>query len=353
MRTIAVVNQKGGCGKSTTAINLSGFLALRHRRVLLVDMDPQGHATLGLSTGSVQPPTMYDVFVRGAGAPLRDVIRSVSVNLDLAPSDITLSGAPESLASTPGRERILADALREVHGLYDYVVIDCPPNVGLLTFNALQACREAIVPMDPSFFSLHGIGKLLETIDLVARRTGHQVSARVLITLYSGRTDFAREVVAQVHDHLAGRHFETVIRYSVKLAEAASHGLPIASYCRDCAGFDDYAALTEEVLGQESEEMVAAAPPVPTPEGVVFSLEAPGASRVQLVGDFNAWTLDGNEMDATGRVWKKLLKLEPGRYRYRYVVDGHWLCDPLNANVEPGPYGGHNSVLELEGPRTG
>jgi chromosome partitioning protein len=404
MRTIAVVNQKGGCGKSTTAINLSAFLADEHRRVLLVDLDPQGHASLGLSSQPVQlPKTIYDVFVSGNGGPvtpIQAITRPVFKNLDLAPADIYLSAVTEHLASRPGREYILANALREVEDLYDYVVIDCPPNVGLLTFNALQACEEAVVPMDPSFFSLHGIGKLLETIDMVARRTGHEVSARVLITLYSGRTQFARDVVAQIHEHLAGRHFETVIRYSIKLAEAASHGLPIVHYCRQCAGFDDYRAFVREVLQQEPGERAVAvgverviesaiesgaersvvepadvaadgpgrerdypiealppgtlpAPPTPTADGVIFTLEAPAAGRVQLLGDFNAWTPDDSEMSPAGPIWRKVLKLQPGTYRYRYVVDGEWLNDPLNTNVEPAPYGGHNSVLVLDGSQAG
>jgi chromosome partitioning protein len=371
MRTIAVLNQKGGCGKTITAINLSGFLAQERRRVLLVDLDPQGHATLGLSTDAVEPArTVYDVLVHENGGPktcLHDIRRSVVANLDVAPANVRLSAAPEKLAAVVGRENILAEALDEVRKEYDYVVIDCPPNIGLLTFNALKACSEAIVPMDPSFFSLHGLGKLLETVELLARKTGHVVVARVLVTLYSGRTQFARDVVDEVHRHLAGRYYTTMIRYSVKLAEAASHGLPIANYCKHCVGYDDYRALAAEVMELEGEvraiegaagDEVAApggapdsasvpAAPRPTPEGVVFTIEAPDAGRVQLVGDFNEWALDDTEMKPSGRVWKKVLKLQPGRYQYRYVVDGCWQNDPLNASVEPAPFGGHNSVLVL------
>lgn len=372
MRTIAVVNQKGGCGKSITAINLSAFLARERRRTLLIDMDPQGHATLGLLAGAVQQSkTMYHLFVRENGAPatrLRDIRQSVFESLDVAPADILLSAAPEQLTGVHRREYILAEALDEIRDEYDYAVIDCPPNVGLLTFNALLACSEAIVPMDPSFFSLHGIGKLLETVDIVASKTGHQIAARVLMTLYMGRTKFAREVVEEIRTHLHGRHFETTIRYSVKLAEAASHGVPIATYCRRCAGFADYKALAAEVIQLEADEPASGdviaiqegrireddpegvsspSAPSPTPEGILFTIEAPHASRVQLLGDFNAWTFEGSEMKPAGRVWKKVLNLGPGRYRYRYVVDGCWLSDPLNADVEPAPYGGHNSVLVL------
>ena len=255
MRTIAVVNQKGGCGKTITSINLSAFLARERRRVLLIDMDPQGHATLGLLADAASSPlTMYEVFVGGPGGQptvLRDVIRTVSDNLDVASADVRLSAIPEMLAGVFGRENILGNAFAGIKDRYDYVIVDCPPNVGLLTFNALKACSEAIVPMDPSFFSLHGIGKLLETFDVLARETHHHVAARALVTLYSGRSPFVKAVVDDIRRHLAGRHFETVIRYSVKLAEAASHGVPIVDYCRHCAGYEDYQALTAEILKQD------------------------------------------------------------------------------------------------------
>jgi chromosome partitioning protein len=359
MRTIAVVNQKGGCGKTITAINLSAFLALAGRRVLLVDMDPQGHSTLGLPGGEGAPTrTMYDVFlnrIRGSDTTLADVTRPVGENFDLAPADILLSAVPEALAGAPGRENVLAWAVARMDDRYDYVIVDCPPNVGLLTFNALKACNEAVIPMDPSFFSLHGIGKLFETFDLLERETGHRISARVLVTLYPGRAPFVKAVVDDVHRHLAGRQFETVVRYSVKLAEAASHGLPITRYARYSAGFEDYQALAGEVLRQEiargtAEPGLAAAPEV-TPEGVVFTVEAPNAAQVQVAGDFNDWKPARGEMELAGRVWKRTLKLAPGRYRYRYVIDSQWCRDVHNPLVEPSPFGGDDSLLVLEEPQ--
>src|SRR5437870_4891857 len=372
MRTIAVINQKGGCGKTITAINLSAFLAREQRRVLLVDMDPQGHATLGLLGNAVPPSkTMYDVFLQepgGRATALRDVIRSIHDNLHVASADILLSAIPETLAGQIGRENILSEALAGVAGDYDYVVVDCPPAVGLLTFNALKACSEAIVPMDPSFFALHGSGKLLETFEVLVKDTGHQITPRVLVTLYSGRSPFVKAVVDEIRHHLDGRHFDVVIRYSVKLAEAASHGVPIVDYCQHCAGFDDYQALAAEVLQQEaavpegervtvnvnatttsaSDDGLPPSAPAVTPEGVLFSIGALNAERVQLAGEFNDWTLDGSEMEPLGGVWRKIVKLPPGRYRYRYVIDGRWQSDPLNAAVEPNAYGGHDSVVVVD-----
>jgi chromosome partitioning protein len=361
MRTIAVVNQKGGCGKTITSINLSAFLALAGRRVLLVDMDPQGHSTLGLSAGNVAPTrTMYDVLLGETRRPqitLTDVTRTVAENLDLAPSDILLSALPEALAGVTGRENILTRAFADLTGCYEYIIVDCPPNIGLLTFNALKACTEALIPMDPSFFSLHGIGKLFETFEVLERETGHRVSARVLVTLYSGRTHFVKAVLEEVQGHLASRHLTTIIRQSVKLAEAASHGVPISQYAKRSAGFEDYQALAKEVLQQESatatsDDIGMAMAPAVTPNGVTFTIEAPAASHVQLAGDFNDWSPDGSEMEAVGQVWKKTLKLPPGRYRYRYLIDGQWHNDPHNAAVEPSPFGGLDSVLVLDQPET-
>jgi chromosome partitioning protein len=364
MRTIAVVNQKGGCGKTTTTINLAAFLALAGRRTLIVDMDPQGHSTLGLLPGGVQSSmTMYDVFVQyenGRHTQLPDIVRPARQNLDVAPADIRLSEVPDKFAAAANGQTILADLVGEVSDRYDYVLVDCPPHVGFLTVNAISACSEAIVPVDPSFFALHGIGKLLETFDALAKTTGHEIATHALVTLYLGRSQFAREVVDEIRGHLAGRCFNTIIRHSVKLAEAASHGLPIAAYCHRCAGFEDYEALAAEVLametarqtgetltvGADAAEIVRApSAPTVTPDGVLFTLEAPGAHRVQLVGDFNGWAPDGNEMTPTGTVWTSLLKLQPGRYQYRYVIDGDWRSDPLNMEVEPSPYGGYNSVF--------
>ena len=371
MRTIAVVNQKGGCGKTITAINLAAFLARAGRKALLVDMDPQGHSTLGLISGSAPPArTMYEVLsprADGTRTSLHEIVRPVRENLDLAPADILLSALPEILAGVAGREDLLAGALASLRDEYDYVIVDCPPSVGLLTFNALKACSEAIVPMDPSFFALHGIGKVLETFELLARKTGHEITARVLVTLYSGRAAFSKAIVEEIRTHLGGRHFATTVRYSVKLAEAASHGMPIADYCRHCAGFEDYQALANEVLQQEAAagardraslegrderatpgyHPIAPSAPTATEDGIVFTIAAHDAHRVQLAGDFNDWAADGNEMEPMGDVWIKVLKLPPGRYRYRYVVDGQWQSDPLNADAEPSPYGGSDSLLIL------
>lgn len=366
MRSIAVANQKGGCGKTITAINLAAFLADRNKKVLLVDMDPQGHATLGLQSTSVPPSTtITDVLTADPQTDrltLCDVRQTVFGGLDLVPSDILLSAVPDQLSGVTGREERLAKAIDRVRDEYDYAIVDCPPNVGLLTFNALVACSEAIIPVDPSFFSLHGIAKLLETLDLLARKTGHAIDARALITLYSGRFQFVKEVVADIRKHLGERVYGTVIRFSIKLAEAASHGVPVSHYCRRCTGFEDYEMLSAEVLECEAAQPTragieqpsdlgratvdaTASGQIPLEAGTLFTLRAPGARSVRLAGDFNGWSPAACEMNQRGEVWQAVVSLAPGRYKYRYVVDGQWQSDPTNPETEPSPFGGYDSVI--------
>jgi hypothetical protein len=238
----------------------------------------------------------------------------------------------------------------------------------------LKACSEAIIPVEPSLFSLHGIARLMETLDLLARKSSHDILARALITLYSTRSEFGKMMAEEIRQHLGNSCFKTFIRLSAKLPEAVGQGLPISEFSRRSAGFADYQALAREVLEQESPEKAVssatvaqevhtdaapiqaernfqpgmeAAPPRRVAEGILFTLDAPGARCVQLVGDFNGWAADGGEMESNGRIWRKVVPLPIGRYQYRYVVDGRWLPDPLNVNVEPTPWGGYNSVVNL------
>ncbi|MBI3995927.1 MAG: ParA family protein [Nitrospirae bacterium] len=251
MRIISVINQKGGCGKTTTAINLSACLARLNRRVLLVDLDPQGHASLGLN---LKPENLLKGMteVLTQGTCIDDVIcESVSPNLDVAPANVTLSSAEQLLASVPQKEQRLLSAIQSIRRSYDYVIIDSPPSLGLLTFNALRASDEALVPVDMGFFSLHGLAKLIEIVDVVARHTGHAVIVRALATMVNQRVRFSREILGEVHRHFTDRTFKTVIRNNTRLREAASHGLPITEYDSESKGAADYAALAQEVVALE------------------------------------------------------------------------------------------------------
>jgi chromosome partitioning protein len=355
MRTIAIVNQKGGCGKTTTAVNLAGCLELEGARVLVVDLDPQAHATLALGVDpDAVDENLYEVLAESSGgAPLAQVIRPVSDALHVAPSGIVLSALEQKLAAdrSDARTTRLAAALETVAARYDYALIDCPPNVGILTFNALRAAREVLVPLETSVFAIHGVQKLLETLALLTDRIGHQLAVRILPTLYDGRTRYARETLGEIRALFADLCFDTVIRNNVKLREAARAGRPVVRFARGANGSLDYAALAVELAATPAEAGIEQ----PVAEDgevreVIVRYRDTAAGEVRIAGDFNGWIPDRGvdsrvEDETGGRVWTKVLHLPPGTYQYRYVVDGEWREDPENPRFVAGPVGGRNSLL--------
>ena len=264
MRTIAMINQKGGVGKTTTVANLSAALAGRGRRIVAVDMDPQSHLTMhfGLEPGAAASG-MYEVLT--AGAAFSSACIAVNEHLSVAPSSIDLAGAEIELVSTVGREQLLADRLAAETLPYDYAVIDCPPSLGLLTLNALAAADEVIIPLQPHFLALQGFGKLLETVALVQRRINRRLRvAGVVLCMYESGTRLAAEVTDDIEGFLRGgseasapwaaaRLFQTRIRRNIKLAECPSFGKTIADYAPSSHGAVDYEALAEEFLALHDE----------------------------------------------------------------------------------------------------
>ncbi len=363
MRCIAVMNQKGGCGKTTTVVSLAGCLAAEGHSVLVIDMDPQAHATLGLGIDPEEvDENLYDVLAEaeGAGAKLGDVVVQAGEHLDVAPSGVILSALEQKLTAegARGRTERLASALGKLEKSYDFGLIDCPPNVGILTFNALRAASEVIIPLETSYFSMHGVAKLLETIALLEDRIGHSLKIRILPTLFDGRTRFAKRALAEIRETYKDLVFDSVIRSNVRLREAAQRGVPIAKLDRRSYGFVDYMSLALEVLYDREEEEAAPvlpAPSVPTDaeitnagaKGVVFTFKDPHVRDVQLAGDFNNWIPDqGVETrHGPGGTWEKVVRLGPGVYQYRYFVDGEWTPAPSNPRRVEGPAGGVNSVL--------
>lgn len=251
MRTIAIVNQKGGCAKTTTAVNLAGCLADEGARVLVVDLDPQAHATLALGIDpDAVDENLYEVLADDAGAErLGEILVPAGAGLSVAPSGIVLSALEQKLSQERAEVRVerLAHALAALVEPFDYAILDCPPNVGLLTFNALRAAQEVIVPVETSHFAMHGVQKLLETIALLADRLGIAPEVHVLATLYDGRTRFARETLAELRSRFGDACYDTVIRSSVKLREAARRGVPVTRHAPTSNGALDYGALAAEV----------------------------------------------------------------------------------------------------------
>lgn len=251
MRIIAIANQKGGCGKTTTAINLSSCLALKGQKVLLIDFDPQSHATMGLNIDCDAEKNIYHVIAPAPAqsAGLDEVIVPVKENFDIAPSDTRLCAVEQELACVDGREKRLLEAIERMQKSYDFVIIDCPPSIGHLCFNALRACSEAIIPIDMSLFSLRGIAKLTDMMVMIESASGHVITPRALVTMFDARTRYSQEVLERVREKFEDKVFGSVIRYNIRLRETVDHGLPIGDYDKHAIGQRDYESLSEEVLG--------------------------------------------------------------------------------------------------------
>ncbi len=255
MRIIAFMNQKGGVGKTTTAVNLGACLAKIGRKVLLIDIDPQANSSIHLGIDIYKTKkSIYNVLV--SDCPVPEAIRPTGrKNLDIIPSNIDLSGAEVELASAVGRETILRDALLEHvrEGVrYDYVLIDCPPSLGLLSLNALTTASEVFIPVQTQFFALQGMGKLLDVVNLIKRRLNPSLYlSGIILTMYDKRTNLAHEVVEDVRKYFKEKVFATVIRNNVRIAEAPSHGKTIIEYDLNSPGAKDYMALAREVAGEE------------------------------------------------------------------------------------------------------
>ena len=251
MRKIAVINQKGGSGKTTTVVNLGAFLAAAGKKVLLIDIDPQAHTTIHLGFGpSSVTKSVYDVLVNEL--PLEEAVMPTAVkNLSVIPSRIELASAEIELVNTVGREIILREALKKWKQPFDFVFIDCPPSLGLLTLNALTASREIFIPIQAEFFALEGLSKLLQTIRIIRERINHDLRiAGVLLTMYDERKNICKDVAAKVKQHFKGDVFRTRIRENVRLAEAPSFGKAIGDFSPNSHGAEDYRKLAREIIAR-------------------------------------------------------------------------------------------------------
>jgi chromosome partitioning protein len=453
VRTIAIINQKGGCGKTTSAINLAGVFSKSGLRTLLVDLDPQSHCAAGLAI----PEQRIDVQI-GDAMQARDdqsidwtrLLWRVSRNFDLAPSTVRLAGLESArgglAAEADGHKRLLS-VLSRVGDQYDVCLIDCPPSIGLLTYNALVAASEVLIPVETAFFSLQGAGKQVNTIKALAKKLGVAPEYRLLATMHNEQSPLARDLLEELNRRFEAKVIPVVVRFDPSLREAVSFGQAVVDYAPHSSGAEDYLALgrwliehadpsqplkpvktggdsspvtvipgvVETVLSRSTTDAIAAASPAPkvadpsaaalsraqdlanraqrllsrldgapttrepalptmdqvlraraaakqaaaagqslagvrvTNQGVLFIQPVSVGQVVAIAGAFNGWSPAAHVMrrnDELG-VYEICIPLPPGKHPYRLVVDGRWITDPSNPQLEPNPFGDANSVVEV------
>jgi chromosome partitioning protein len=257
MRTIAVINQKGGCGKTTVSINLASALAAEGKKTLLVDMDPQGHCAVGLAVPEEQiEQSIYDCLIgvrKDEPVKLSEILWEIGDNFQLAPASIDLAALEQQLSTTNDRENCLRDVLNTVAKDFDYTVLDCPPAVGLLTFNALRAATDVIVPVETGYFSLHGLSKQLDTLSILCKQCSQHINVMILASMYDIRTKMGREILSELRKNFAGKMFKTVVNFNTRLKEAASLGQPICEYDPASRGHKDFQCLAQELIATDTQ----------------------------------------------------------------------------------------------------
>ncbi len=252
-KIIAITNQKGGVGKTTTAINLSSCIAVAEKQTLLIDMDPQANATSGLGVNpEEQELTSYEVLIDGKNID-GNTIKTTVPNLELLPSHIRLVGAEVELVSAASREHRLKEKLDAIRDKYDYIFVDCPPSLGLLTLNALSAADSVLIPIQCEYYALEGLSQLLNTIHLVQKNLNKNLQIEgVLLTMYDNRLNLCNQVAGEVRDYFKEKVYKTMISRNVRLGEAPSFGKPVIMYDAVCIGSQNYMNLAEEVLSEKN-----------------------------------------------------------------------------------------------------
>lgn len=361
MRVISIANQKGGCGKTTTAINLAASLALKNYKVLVIDLDPQSHASFGLGIKTEQlEKSMYNVLtnIDTKRKMLSEAILCIWENLNLAPGHILLSTLEQELMNETDAISMVYKGIDSPNINYDFIIIDCPPNLGFLTFNAIRASHLVIVPLQCCSLALMGVGKLINMVELIQLRLQRAPKVKGLITIYDKRTKHSQKMYQEINSYFKDNIFHTVIRVNVTLREAIAQGVPAIKFDKYSRGSLDYMSLAEEIIVdsrklfledfyQEAENFITEMRSKLKVQ--TFSLLAPEAKDVYVVGDFNNWKVDGSSRlnRMPDGVWEKRIALKPGAYKYKFMVDGEWYHDPKNSQTVPNNLGGINSLLTI------
>ena len=360
MKIISIGNQKGGCGKTTTAINLAASFSCNGKKTLLIDLDPQAHASLGLNFESND--SMYNVISRLAPRKLNitQIIKRVDSNFDIIPSNLLVGTLEQELADEIGRETKLLEALRPLKDSYDYILIDCPPSLGFLTINAMRASDEVYIPVETSRFSLQGVQHLLDIVRLIRDRLNHTIEYKILVTMFDSRLRHSFSMISKIREMFKGNLFETIIHVNVKLKESAVMGQTVVAYDKYCRGSKDYFSLAKEIIAAHQVDQVSGVEYSARMREVVekemrdfisptrFLLRAPEAQSVYVTGSFNDWSLDEKyRMMMNDGCWTVEVPLKAGHYRYQFIVDGRWQEDPENPNQERNSFGDINSLIEV------
>lgn len=365
LRVIAIANQKGGCGKTTTSINFAACLASLQKKTLLLDLDPQGHSTCGLGIkASENAVSLYDFLtpLRLSKLDFSKALYEINPSFFVMPTYGILGALEEELMMLPDKDRRLKNLLLSPSCLplqFEYVVIDCPPNLGLLSLSALEAADEVIIPIEPSFFSLHGLAKISETVAQVNQRRERPLQTHALLTLFNSETRFAEEVFEEVKAHFKDRLFTTIIHENVLLRESASAGQSIADYAPASPAGRDYLHLATEYLEKQWDRILPPQKlgwenvlrqhygPRRVPGGILFQIASKNARWVEIAGDFNHWIPEPLVRRSDEGVWQKVIPMAPGTFRYKYIIDGEWQIDPYLPTQMLNAYGTFDSYLEL------
>ncbi len=337
MKIVSLVNQKGGCGKTTSAVNLSYSLTRKGCKVLLIDLDPQAHATFSLGvTPKLTTTDLLERVVNKQEYNLNDFFVERSENLFVLGSSIGLSVIEQTLSNRDDKLEIISKLFANMEMEFDYCIIDCPPNLGILTLNALMASDQAIVPIGICELSLKGVDNLKNILEIVSQYRKDPITVSYLITQYDKRFKFSQIFMEKIKEKFEKKLFSVKIRTNIHLREAASIGKAIYEYKKDSRGAIDYKRLANEMEHRvESVSMVK-----------VF-LKAEELNDVYLIGEFNRW--NKSEKYKLKKIdddkWAINLFLKKGEYRYKFIADDKWINDPNNALVEDDPFGGKNSIL--------
>ncbi len=363
MKIFAIANQKGGCGKTTTAINLASAFGQKGKRVLLIDLDPQAHASIGFGFLSIDP--YESVFCLFSGdptkiKPIAKLVKNVEPGVDILPSHIILSTIEHELKERGDGISILARAITRMESTYDYIVIDCPPNLSFLTFNALRAATDIIVPVETSVFAIMGVGKLLSMVELIKIKLHHAPNIKGLVTMFDEHSDFSQKMRNKIQFIFKDSLLKTLISFDMAIRQAQEKTVSIYKSGIESRAAHDYLALAGELINtyeydptkdiyHEMRKILHGSYGNVYSKEKLFHFYAPRAKKVHIVGDFNNWKVDDAsrlEKNNSGD-WEKSFYLLPGRYRYKFVADGLWFWDPQNAEKERNPYGDFDSVVKV------